>query len=315
MSDSNLPPWRKAALRSPAKTPLAVIPAKRRAEGPNRDDTAKRSTVEAQEKAWVAEEGRFALQQAKKRAALRVKGGRATPIDWLAVALRVIDPERNPLDDEIDDTELEMVDPQGLLEGLDDAQLAELEHDIDKKFIPLETNKNNQDYWNTIKLICKDRRERSSGIQRRARGAQSVSTDVDRLLGPKSFEQLGALEKQVKGKLNSNEPVDLDYWEDLLRNILIYKAKASLRKVSEAIVSSRVQKAKNQQSEEAAALRDELMERLKDAFRPSSTSLSESGLDPEPFLKLRQEDKVLESIGEPEFLENIVCGYFPLLSH
>src|ERR1700753_980482 len=172
MSDPTRPPWRKAAMRSSANPTTAVVPAKRRAEGPTRDDTAKRSTVEAQEKAWGAEEGRFALQQAKKRAALRVKGGRASPIDWLAVALRVIDPERNPLDDEIDDAELEMVDPQGVLEGLDDTQLAELEHDIDKKFIPLETNRNNQEYWNTIKLICKDRRERSSGVQRRARGAQ-----------------------------------------------------------------------------------------------------------------------------------------------
>lgn len=86
------------------------------------------------------------LKQAKKKAEIRVKEGRAKPIDWLAVNLRVIDPERTPLDDEIPDEDLDVVDPEGLLEGLDEKSLDELERDIDI-YISLEKNKSNQEFW------------------------------------------------------------------------------------------------------------------------------------------------------------------------
>src|SRR5689334_18300820 len=47
---------------------------------------------------WVSEEDSFVLKQAKKKAVIRVREGRAKPIDWLAVILRVIDPDRDLLD-------------------------------------------------------------------------------------------------------------------------------------------------------------------------------------------------------------------------
>jgi hypothetical protein len=50
---------------------------------------AKRPVAEAQEAAWVADEDRFVLQQAKKKAAIRAKSGRALPIDWLAMNWRM----------------------------------------------------------------------------------------------------------------------------------------------------------------------------------------------------------------------------------
>lgn len=95
----------------------------------------------------MADEDRFVLQQAKKKAALRVKGGRAKPIDWLAVTLRFIDKtEQNILDEEIANHDLDVVDPEGVLEGLSNADLAELETEIDH-YLTLETNRSNRDYW------------------------------------------------------------------------------------------------------------------------------------------------------------------------
>src|SRR5437667_7998974 len=66
---------------------------------------------------WVSQEDNFVLRQAKKKAEIRVKEGRAKPIDWLTITLRVIDPTRNPLDDEIADSDLDLVDPDGVFEG------------------------------------------------------------------------------------------------------------------------------------------------------------------------------------------------------
>ncbi len=101
---------------------------------------------------WVAQEDIFVLKQAKKKAEIRVKEGRAKPIDWLTVMLRVIDPTRNPLDDEITDSELDLIDPEGVFEGLSQTQLGDLEKDIDT-FLGLESNSQNRDYWKVDILV------------------------------------------------------------------------------------------------------------------------------------------------------------------
>lgn len=105
--------------------------------------------ADAQEAAWVADEDRFVLQQAKKKAALRVKGGRAQPIDWLAVTLVVIDPARNPLDDEIDDADLDLIEPETVFDGLDAGELAEIGKGVDT-YMTLESSRSNREYW----LVC-----------------------------------------------------------------------------------------------------------------------------------------------------------------
>lgn len=101
---------------------------------------------------WVNQEDTFVLKQAKKKAEIRVKEGRAKPIDWLAVNLRVIDKDRSPLDDEIADEDLDVIDPVSILDGLDEKQLEELEAEIDV-YISLETNKNNREYWAVSYLL------------------------------------------------------------------------------------------------------------------------------------------------------------------
>jgi hypothetical protein len=101
------------------------------------------------EREWVAQEDTFVLKQAKKKAEIRVKESRAKPIDWLAVTLRVIDPTRDPLDDEIADSDLDLIDPEGVFEGLSQAQLRELEKDIDT-FLHLETAPKNRDFWKVL---------------------------------------------------------------------------------------------------------------------------------------------------------------------
>ena len=118
---------------------------------------AKRPATDAAEAAWIADEDRFVLQQAKKKAVIRVKGGRALPIDWLAVTLAVIDPDRNPgVGEEIaedGEEEVEVVDPEGLFDGLSEAELAELEKGIES-YLGLETSKSNREYWNVRLAAC-----------------------------------------------------------------------------------------------------------------------------------------------------------------
>lgn len=105
-----------------------------------------------QAREWVAQEDIFVLKQAKKKAEIRVKEGRAKPIDWLTVTLRVIDPTRDPMDDEIADSDLDVVDPDGVFEGLSESELRDLEREIDA-FIQLESNAQNRDFWQVRRIL------------------------------------------------------------------------------------------------------------------------------------------------------------------
>jgi hypothetical protein len=231
------------------------------------------------------------LKQAKKKAAIRVREGRPKPIDWLAVILRVIDPDRDLLDDDEEEVQHDAVDPEKVFEGLSDAQLGELGTDI-ASYIALETNQTNQDYWKTMQIICNDRREKLKPVGPEGRAVNSVSDDVDKLLGPKTYEQLEALEKQIRTKLRSNEPIDVDYWEQLLRNLLIWKAKAKLKKVYQSVLDSRMETLRKEQPECAEGVRTEFQGILAGS---SSVAWEGSGApadsrqkhDPESLLKLR----------------------------
>lgn len=271
----------------------------------------------------MADEDRFALQQAKKKAALRVKGGRAKPIDWLAVTLRFIDPtEKSILDEEVEDHELDVVDPEGVLERLDSENLVELEREVES-YLTLETSRTNREYWGALKVICKDLRRKLKSSRAEARGTSSVSADIDQLLAPKSYEQLETLEVQVKKKLDSDEPIDYDYWEQLLRSLRVWKAKAKLRRVSQEIVEERLQALRKQQGEAAASVQRNIYELLRSANNTGEAASTvvayDAALDPQSQLKLRAEDKGLPQVEEKLFLENMLTerrkiqklGYVP----
>jgi hypothetical protein len=260
---------------------------------------------------WVAQEDNFVLKQAKKRAQIRVKEGRAKPIDWLAVTLHVIDPTRNPLDDEVDEADLDLIDPDGVFEGLAESQLSELETDIET-FLKLETNAKNRDYWRTMKVICTDRRRQSGALGPEGRAVSSVSSDIDRLLSPKTYEELELLERQINQKLDSNEPIDTDYWEQLLKNLLVWKARAKLKKVYLSVMESRLSTLRNHNLDEAETVRNRLQPLIQDGKLDhpggaSSTSEYRKSRDPDPFLHLRPENKGHEVVDEKAFLDRIIA--------
>ncbi|KAF4157066.1 hypothetical protein CNMCM6069_005964 [Aspergillus lentulus] len=270
---------------------------------------------------WVAQEDMFVLKQAKKKAEIRVKEGRAKPIDWLTVTLRVIDPTRNPLDDEIADSELDLVDPDGVFEGLSQSQLLDLEKDIDT-FLSLEKNSQNRDFWKTMKVICRDRQKTTAP---EGRALSSVAADINRLLSPKTYEQLETLEVQVRKKLDSNEPIDTDYWEELLRSLTVWKARAKVKKVYQAVIDERVRGLRKQQYEEAESIRTKLapLAPIIQTYQERRQQLSEKEireLDPEPLLQIRPEDKGSEISDEGAFLDQVArerqkilkMGFVPL---
>lgn len=265
---------------------------------------SKKRPADTQEAAWVADEDKFVLQQAKKKAAIRVKEGRAKPIDWLAVTLRFGDTTRSAFDDEVDDAELEIVDPEGVFDGLDSDQLAELEKDIDV-YTSLERDKANLEFWHTVDVICKDRRKLAGP---RARSQDSVSADVDKLFSSKTLPELDDLEKQIRAKLRSDEPIDTEYWENLLQSLISWKARAGLRLVSRSLVDKQLEGLRKQQAEDASRIQSRLGNALSRAGATSTVTDTGNAafdptLDPEPLLKASTEDNRFRVQEEKDFLD------------
>lgn len=169
-----------------------------------------------------------------------------------------------------------------------------------------------------MKVLCKDRMDKLKGATRTARGVSSVASDVDRMFSSKSYSELETLERQIRGKLDSDEDIDVDYWEHLLKTLLVWKAKARLRNLSNEIVHGRLVKLRKEQETEASETKERLTEFLND------TALSQhpivAKLDPDPLLKLQPEDKAREIIDEADFLNTLAqerqkvqkLGYVPL---
>ena len=74
-------------------------------------------------------------------------------------------------------------------------------------------------------VVCKDWLERLRLRRSKNDSTAIVESDVNTLLNGKSYEQLSQLQRQIQNKLASGEPVDVEYWEGLLKSLLVWKAK------------------------------------------------------------------------------------------
>jgi len=78
-------------------------------------------------------------------------------------------------------------------------------------------------------VVCKDRLDRIQKNERMGvEAAAVVESDISTLLSGKTYDDLVALQRRIQEKLTSGEPVDTDYWEGLLKKLLVWKAKVSL---------------------------------------------------------------------------------------
>ena len=119
-------------------------------------------------------------------------------------------------------------------------------HDDIQRYLRLEEFQVNIDFWTVSKcisgtnvssmnsqnmmVVCKDRLEtlRNDAGQYGRRGHlvnPEVQSSIVNLLSGKSYDQLQKLQRDIQAKLNSGDPIDTDYWEGLLKNLVVWKAK------------------------------------------------------------------------------------------
>ncbi|KAL4081939.1 mid region of cactin-domain-containing protein [Scleroderma yunnanense] len=214
-----------------------------------------RLTESAQMSEWLAKDGQFQLDQERSRAAIRIREKRAKAIDFLALNLRYVHPSDSNDDDDAG-LEIDLDEPYNILDSLTSAQVEELHDDIER-YLSLDESEVNIDFWTNMMVVCKDRLDKIKGTATVA--AAAVEADITALLTGKSYDHLAVLQKQIQTKLTSGEPVDTDYWEALLKKLIVWKAKAKLKSLHEVVVRNRLEQLRKRQRDEALQAQEELL--------------------------------------------------------
>jgi hypothetical protein len=137
------PPWERQP-KSPRKDTQ---------DGRQRDTFAKEQSRRNQAREnqdmqkWLSEEDDFVLRQSKKKAKIRIREGRAKPIDWLAMCLGIADTTSDMLEEESALPDFDVPEPIAIINDLPNSELETLEKDI-AHYLALEKGRENRVYWN-----------------------------------------------------------------------------------------------------------------------------------------------------------------------
>lgn len=230
----------------------------------------------AQMASWVAKEDDFYLEQAHRRAVIRVKENRAKPIDLLSINLKWADPNiiaehENKQDDDDDEAglEIDLDEPYSIFEDLSLEETQELHQDI-QMYLSLDKHDSNLDFWRSMLIVCDDKLEELNEEQASAAAPGAVVASnarqdpeergrINTMLASKTADELRQLQEHVRAKLASGEPVDVEYWERVLKSIVVWRAKARLRDMHEAVLSNRLEYLRRKQRDEAVRQEQELV--------------------------------------------------------
>ncbi|KAK9236121.1 cactus-binding C-terminus of cactin protein-domain-containing protein [Lipomyces kononenkoae] len=229
---------------------------------------------EKQLREWVAGEDAFALRQAKKGAMIRVKENRARPVDWLAMNLRIVDEETDVYDSELmDDVEVEIPVPYTVIEGLNMVEIQKLESDIEN-YLKLEHQVSNHEFWEAMMIMCNDAKDKlRTGGKAEDSATHAVSEDIENILRDKDYNDLVRLEDRIEILLSSDSAVDVEFWSELKKELLIRKTKAKIKHVHEMVIRGRVKTLAQQQEIEAKKAILKIQSSRPDAADPETTSI------------------------------------------
>ncbi|XP_034360892.2 splicing factor Cactin [Arvicanthis niloticus] len=234
-------------------------------------------------KTWEEQEDSFHLQQAKLRSKIRIRDGRAKPIDLLAKYISA----------EEDDLAVEMHEPYTFLHGLTVADMEGLLEDI-QVYLKLEQGKN-MDFWRDMTTITEDEIAKLRKLEAPGKGPgehreginASVSSDVQSVFKGKTYNQLQVIFQGIEGKIRAGGPnLDMGYWESLLQQLRAHMARARLRERHQDVLRQKLFKLKREQGVESEPLfpilKSEPTESPEPAERPPSPGTSvDTPVEPE----------------------------------
>ena len=216
---------------------------------------------------WVKQEDSFHLNQAKQRTEIRLREGRAKPIDLVARYVHT-SPE---------DMDASMHEPYMIFNGLSLSDLEDLHADINV-YIKLERD-SSPEYWQDMAAICerelteKKRETAASNPNMSAAERRALETGVSpqirenimKMLRGKSHGELITLQEEIKKRISSGDAVDISFWEAMLGEMRAQLARARLRERHQAMLEQALQALRMRQMQQQGEERESSVELSKDS--------------------------------------------------
>ncbi|XP_058739129.1 splicing factor Cactin-like isoform X1 [Vicia villosa] len=208
-----------------------------------------RERARAEFQDWEKKEEEFHFDQSKVRSEIRLREGRARPIDVLTKHLNGSD-----------DLDIEINEPYLVFKGLTVKEMSELRDDI-KMHLDLDrATPTHVEYWEALLVVCDwelaESRKKDAIDRARVRGEEppaellaeqrglhsSVEPDVKDLLHGKTRTELEALEVHIESEMRTGTAKVVEYWEAILKQLHIYKAKACLKEIHAKMLRKHLQR-------------------------------------------------------------------------
>lgn len=188
-------------------------------------------------------------------------------------------------------------------------------------YLSLEKLEANLEFWRSLLIVSSAaleilRDERAIGttaFAAQSRANATVKAEITRLLSGKTFDQLVALQGQVSRKLGSGEAVDVEYWEGLLKELVVWKAKGKLRDMHEIVLNNRLEQLRRKQRDEAIKYKEEIKNSLHPGRVSNAVDGEEDEEDEDMEMEMDDEDEVAKIIQEEwdESLEPVIMTRVP----
>jgi hypothetical protein len=196
-----------------------------------------RERARAEYQDWQKKEEEFHFEQSKVRSEIRLREGRAKPIDVLSKNLNLSE-----------DFDPDFGEPYKIYKGLTVKEMEELRQDI-KMHLELDrATQTHIEFWESMMVVCDweiaQTRKRDALDRARLRGEEpphellaedlglhGVDDEVDHMLQGQSVAELDTLQEETEAKMLTGTAQVVEYWEAVLKRLHIYKAKARLRQI------------------------------------------------------------------------------------
>lgn len=87
---------------------------------------------------------------------------------------------------------------------------------------------------------------------------EDVEEQIEMILKGKNLQQLTQLQQSIQNKLRSDEAIDTEYWENLLKSLMVHKAKAKLNDMHKLVLNNRLSQLRERQKLEGERIESEL---------------------------------------------------------
>ncbi|CAH2058660.1 unnamed protein product [Thlaspi arvense] len=249
-----------------------------------------RERARAEFQDWEKKEQEFCLGQSKARSKIRLRQGRAKPIDVLYKHLD---------DDDGSESDVELSEPPYMVfKGLTVKDLEELRGDIKMYLDSDRATSTRVKYWEALAVVCdgeltKARKRDALELLAQEKGLQAVvEADVRELLDGKTHEELVQMQIGIKSRLRSELAEFAEFWVAVLKILDICKAKACLKEIHAEKLRRHLHSLEENAEEEFAFSQEEADDVAAISFSPE---LIHGDDDLEEEVDPREDEKLLET--------------------